>query len=243
MIPESTVLPKLWTLPEAIRNRLGRDAGPQRAMFEEDHLLLILHQIPEPDEHTRKAALFWRSPAGEWRSNLGGAGLNPLLERLKAYDERLTQLETAENRAATAAEYHSVLEQLAPVVRSSRGLHRALQQARDLVKTEHALINFRDQAAAAERNAELLMQDAQFGLNFTVAKQAEAQAATAKQMAVTAHRLNLLAAVFLPVTALASVFGMEIHSSLRDTPVNFWLICSLGMLIGVLLGGLLARKG
>ena len=75
-----------------------------------------------------------------------------------------------------------------------------------------------------------------------MAKQAESQAATAKQMAVTAHRLNILAAVFLP-TALSSVFGMEIHSPLRDTTLNFWLICALGTLTGVLLGGLLARKG
>ncbi|MEN9678301.1 MAG: hypothetical protein RIS76_4197 [Verrucomicrobiota bacterium] len=47
MTAEASVLPKLWTtIPEAIRNRLGREAGPQRAMLEEDHLLLILHQIP-----------------------------------------------------------------------------------------------------------------------------------------------------------------------------------------------------
>jgi len=244
MTAEASVLPKLWTtIPEAIRNRLGREAGPQRAMLEEDHLLLILHQIPVPDEHTRKAALFWRQPGGEWRSNLGGAALVALQDLLKAYDERLSKLEDAENGASTATEYHSVLEQLAPVLRSARGLHRALQQARELLKSEHGLINFRDQAAAVERNAELLLQDAQFGLNFTVAKQAESQAATAKQMAVTAHRLNLLAAVFLPLTALASVFGMEIHSQFRDSPVNFWLICAFGLLMGTVLGGLLARRG
>lgn len=243
MTAEPNVLPKLWTgIPDAIRNRLGREAGPQRAMVEEDHLLLILHEIPEVDVHTRKAALFWRQPGGEWRSNLSGPALAALQDLLKSYEDRLTRLETDENRASTASGYHAVLEQLSPVLRSSRGLHRALQQARDLLKSEHALINLRDQAAAVERNAELLLQDAQFGLNFTVAKQAESQAATAQQMAVTAHRLNLLAAIFLPLTALASVFGMEIHSTVRDSPVNFWLICAVGMLIGVVLGGMVARR-
>lgn len=242
MTPEPSVVPKLWNLPEALRNRLGREAGPQRAMLEEGHLLLILHQLPEAEEPTRRAALFWRQPNGEWRSHLGGAPLGALQGLLDAYQERLAALEAAENRAASATEYHAVLEQLAPVVRSSRGLHRALQQARELLKTEHSLINFRDLAAAAERNAELLLQDAQFGLNFTVAKQAEAQAATAKQMAVTAHRLNLLAALFLPLTALASIFGMEIHSQVRDTPANFWLICLAGVVIGAALSSLLMQR-
>ena len=51
------------------------------------------------------------------------------------------------------------------------------------------------------------------------------------------NRLNLLAAVFLPLTALASVFGMEIHSQIRDSPVNFWMICAFGLLLGTVLGG------
>lgn len=242
MTTEPSVLPKLWNLPEAIRNRLGREAGPQRAMLEEGHLLLILHQLPEADELTRRAALFWRQPNGEWRSNLGGAPLGALQALLDAYHQQLAGLEAAENKASSASEYHAVLERLSPVVRSSRGLHRALQQARELLKSEHGLVNFRDLAAGAERNAELLLQDAQFGLNFTVAKQAEAQAATARQMAVTAHRLNLLAALFLPLTALASIFGMEIHSQVRDTPANFWLICLAGVVIGAALSSLLMQR-
>ncbi len=242
MKPEASVLPKLWNVPDSLRVRIGRDAGPQRAMLEEGHLLIILHQIPEPDQHTREAALFWRQPSGEWRSSLGGAGMAGLQELLKTYDERLVELEEKENKAHTASEYHSVLERLAPVLRSSRGLHRALQQARELMKSETVLVNCRDQAAAIERNAELLLQDAQFGLNFTVARQAEAQAATSQQMATTAHRLNILAAVFFPLTALASVFGMEIHSPFSDTPANFLAICLVGLVVGAVLGGFLMRR-
>lgn len=208
MTPEATVVPKLWNLPDAIRSRLGREAGPQRAMLEEGHLLIVLHQLPEPNELTRRAALFWRQPNGEWRSGLGGAPLAVLQAQLDAYHERLVQLEAAENKASSASDYHSVLEQLSPVVRSARGLHRALQQARELLKSEHSLVNFRDQAAGVERNAELL----------------------------------LLAALFLPLTALASVFGMEIHSHFLDTPANFWLICLAGLSAGLILSGLLVRR-
>ncbi len=242
MKPEASILPRLWTIPDSIRNRLGREPGPQRAMLEEGHLLIILHQLPQPDEHQRKPALFWRSPEGEWKTNLNGTGLAALNDHLRTYDHKLTELEDAENLASTATEYHTVLEKLAPVLRSSRGLHRTMQQARELVKGERELINFRDQAAAIERNSELLLQDAQFGLNFTVARQAEAQAATARQMAATAHRLNLLAALFLPLTALASVFGMEIHSKLPDTQANFWLICVCGILLGFVVMSFLGKK-
>ncbi|MES2506872.1 MAG: CorA family divalent cation transporter [Verrucomicrobiota bacterium] len=242
MKPEASILPKLWTIPDSIRNRLGREPGPQRAMLEEGHLLIILHQLPQPDEHQRKPALFWRSPEGEWKTNLHGTGLGALNDHMRTYDNKLTELEDAENLASTATEYHTVLEKLAPVLRSSRGLHRSMQQARELVKGERELINFRDQAAAIERNSELLLQDAQFGLNFTVARQAEAQAATARQMAATAHRLNLLAALFLPLTALASVFGMEIHSKLPDTQANFWLICVCGVLLGLVVMSFLGKK-
>lgn len=242
MKPETSILPKVWNIPDSIRNRIGRDAGPQRAMLEEGHLLVILHQLPEPDQHERKAALFWRQPDGEWRSNVGGAALAALSEHLQIFDTRLVELEAAENKAQTATEYHVVLERLAPIVRAARGLHRALQQARDLIKTDRNLINFRDMGAAIERNGELLLQDAQFGLNFTVAKQAEAQAATAKQMATTSHRLNILAALFLPLTALTSIFGMEIHSNLPDSPMSFAVICVLGLLFGVLTCVVLMRK-
>jgi hypothetical protein len=244
MSSNTSPLPKPWNLPDSIRNRLGRDAGPQRAMFEEGHLLIILHELPKPDERERKPALFWRNPQGEWRSNaMSGSGLPTLANHLRAYDLKLTELDAAEVQAATAAEYHQVLEVLAPVLRASRGLHRALQQARELVPDEHELINLRDQSASIERTAELLLQDAQFGLNFVQARQAEAQAAAARQMAKTAHRLNLLAALFLPLTALASIFGMDIHSRLADTPENFWMICAAGITTGLIVMAMLSKRG
>jgi Mg2+ and Co2+ transporter CorA len=242
MKTETNLLPKLWLVPESISRRLGREPGPQRAMFEDGHLLIILHQQPKPDEHQRKPALFWRNPEGEWKTNLQGTGLNALNEHLRGFDTRLTDLENAENHANTATEYHSVLEEIAPVLRTSRGLHRAMQQAREFLKSERELINLRDQAAGIERTAELLLQDAQFGLNFTVARQAEAQAATARQMAATAHRLNLLAALFLPLTALASIFGMDVHGPVSDSLANFWLILAAGVLLGLFVMSLLMKK-
>ncbi len=237
-----TLLPRTWEMPEGIRNRLGREPGPQRAMLEDGHLLIILHELPGPDEHHRRAALFWRKPDGSWSSNQQRGGLAALGAHMKAFEDKLHALEDTENRAATAAEYHVVLESLAPVLRSARGLHRALQQAREMIKGDRDLINLRDQAAAVERSAELLLQDAEFGLNFTVARQAEAQAASARQMARTAHRLNLLAAFFLPVTALASLFGMDFEAGAASRPAWFLGVCVLGLGLGLALTLTLARR-
>lgn len=228
----ANLLPKTWSMPDAIRSRLGREPGPQRAMLEEGHLLIILHELPQPDESKRRAALFWRKPEGEWFSNQQGNGLTSLNAYLAGYEQRLEELEQEEEVALSASDYHQVLEHLAPVLRATRGIHRALQQARDMVKTDGDLINLRDQAAGIERMAELLLQDAEFGLNFTMARQAEAQAATAEKMAATAHRLNLLAALFFPVTALASIFGMNFSPGIKDSPSVFWMVCLVGMVFG-----------
>src|SRR6188474_1534128 len=164
--PGSSLLPAAWQISPAIRNRLGRDAGPQRAMFEDGHLLLILHEAPAPDAVERKPAFFWRSPAGEWKTSRNVMPAGNMVDFLKTYEDRLLKLEANENVASTAAQHHAVLEAVAPVLRAVRGVHRSLQQARDLVKDDRELINHRDRAAALERTAELLQQDAQFGLSF-----------------------------------------------------------------------------
>jgi len=235
-------LPSTWNLPLELRERLGAEAGPQRAMREEGHLLIVLHELPGPNERKRKAALFWRHPTGQWKSTHDDAGLEGLQHLLAQYDERLQTLDEGEASATSAAEFHAVLESLTPLLRAARGMHRAMQQARDLIKSDRDLLNLRDKAAEIERTAELLMQDAQFGLNFTAAKQAESQAQSAQSMARTAHRINLLAAMFLPLTALASVFGMEIHNGFENSNAAFPLIVIIGCVAGVVLSVVLAKR-
>ncbi len=241
--PPVSPLPKNWDIPESIRNRLGREAGPQRAMLEDRHVLVIVHRMPGPDERERVPIFFHRTPEGAWRGSESKAqGPTAVHEFLTGYESRIHELEDAEAKASTATEYHNLLEAAAPVLRASRGLHRAFQQAREMVKEDRDLINFRDKAAGIERSAELLMQDAQFGLNYTAARQSEAQSASAAQMAASAHRLNLLAALFLPLTALCSVFGMDIHSGLENRADYFWMIVGAGVLLGLVVSLMVARR-
>lgn len=50
------LIPANWNdFPDQFRERLGVTAGRQRCMKAEDHLLIIAHQVPEPDEAQRRA--------------------------------------------------------------------------------------------------------------------------------------------------------------------------------------------
>ncbi len=210
-------------------------------MLQEGHLLLILHEAPAPDAVERTPAFFWRSPGGEWMAHRKVMPSGTLGDFLNVFETRLL-LDSQETAAATAAAYHTILEATAPVLRTIRSLHRALQEARDMVKEDRELINHRDRAASLERTAELLLQDAQFGLSYIVARKAETQAASAASQAAAAHRLNILAALFLPLTAVPSLLGMEIHSGLADTQRHFWLIVGASIAAGLLCAIIIRRK-
>lgn len=239
----STPLPDSWQIPAAIRGRVGREAGSQRAIFEEGHLLLILHEPPAPDMIQRIPAFFWRQPSGEWKTHRTTMPCGTLGDFLANYEKLILELETLENTASAAATFHGILEVAAPLLRAIRQFHRAIQHARDFVKDDRELINYRDRAAGLERTGELLLQDAQFGLNYIVARQAEAQAENARRMTATAHRLNILAALFLPLTAVASVLAMDVKSRIPDTFENFWLIVGGSFGLGLLIAFAIRKKG
>ncbi len=125
-------------------------------------------------------------------------------------------------------------------------MHATLQEARELVPVDRDLINLRDQAGAIERTVELLHGDARNGLDFTIAHQAERQSKQTYEMAVSAHRLNLLAAFFLPATMLSAVFGMNLVHGLEANTfpqwVYFWGVLVLGLVCGLVLARVVARK-
>jgi Mg2+ and Co2+ transporter CorA len=212
-------------------------------MIADGHLVLVLHQIPEANGVDRKASLFWRNPEGAWQSHgTEFRGNTALLSFLRLYKQRLLELEQQESTAASASDYHAVLEHSLPILRATRGIHRSLQEAREKLPDVQELITTRDEGAALERTAELLVQDAQFGLNYIAARQAEKQSESAQHMATTAHKLNVLAAFFLPLTAITSLFGMEIKSGLQSSPEVFYGILGGSLLIGVIIA-LFLRAG
>lgn len=228
-------VPSGWELPPEILERLGKRVGRQRAMEEADHLLVILHAPPVPGQDEREGRVFWRSPDGAWRASKG-KGSKGLLEHIAEYQSAIDALEAQEDKASTAEDFFKALEAANPLARSCRNMHAALQQARDLVPEDPELICARDDAYAAERAAELLVADIRNGFDLHLARKTEQITRSGHAMAVAGHRLNTLAALFLPTTALAAVLGMNLPSGLETVgaPGPFLLAVLAGLVMGIL---------
>jgi Mg2+ and Co2+ transporter CorA len=217
-------LPADWNVPAVFRRRLGVKAGRQRAMVADGHLLLILNTVPEEGSYRRNAVFFWRDPKGLWRATASVEGLRSLQRLVESYVQASRELEDRLERSDDAASLHDVMSRSVPLARAARNLHLALQEARQAMD-DPELINLRDIAGEAERTLELVREDARIGLEFLLARKSEEQTEQATRLAETGHRLNLLAAMFLPVTALGAIFGMNLtHGFERAGPGMFWLV-------------------
>ncbi len=230
-----SLLPAEWDVPDVFRRRLGDEPGRQRAMAHEGQLLLVLHRVPQANSTVRAARLLWRDADGTWHSTDGQSGPGVLRAHLTEYDKVVSALDEAEHDAATSAEYLSLLSQVTPLVRAARNLHATLQTARELCPADRDLINSRDHAYRLERTTELLASDARASLDVATLRRAEQQAANNAAMARSAHRMNLLAAIFLPLATLCTIFGVDMSHPLRQTAslLPFYLIVGLGMTLGL----------
>ena len=243
MTAAKAVLPAAWKVPDLFRARLGEAAGRQRTMESAGHLLLVLHEPPNAGETERRGRFFWRDATGSWKSNSLGAGIQALRKHVAEYAERLDALDSRLQQAQLSDDYFFVLQSLGPLCRASRHLHAALQQARELAPADRELITLRDQAGEIERFAELLQSDAQHGLDFLIARKTEEQAQRGYEMAVSAHRLNLLAAIFFPIATLSAIFGMNLEHGLPPNSSEvFWVVLAIGLFSGMLLTLLIASR-
>ncbi|HEX9996832.1 MAG TPA: CorA family divalent cation transporter [Abditibacterium sp.] len=177
------------------------------------------------------------------RASTGTVGLTALRGHVETYGRAIAEWETRASNAASARDYFEVLEAIAPLSRATSNLSATLQVARENFPDVHELITLRDEAADLERSAELLQIDAKNALEFHIARQNEAQARFALDAARAGHRLNIIAAITLPLTAVTGVFGMTLPSGLENaSPALFWGIFAGGAIFGGLLGVLVSRK-
>jgi CorA-like Mg2+ transporter protein len=231
-----SLIPTSWAVPSKFRSRLGETAGRQRAMAEQGHLLLVLHAVPAPGDSAREARLYWRDEKGGWRSNNKGAGVAALRAHHEQFEDAVDGLERKLAVAAQAQEYFEVLRASTPMLRTARNLHRAMQEAREACD-DRELINLRDRAGEVERALELVVGEARDGLDYTVARRAEEQTALSLQLSQHSNKLNVIAAVFLPITALTSVFSMTLKSGLEGLadPWVFWSVVGFGTALALTL--------
>lgn len=234
---DKSPLPDTWNVPQILRHRLRESIGRQRAMFAEGHLLLILHEPPTADETHREGRFFWRSPDGDWKSDKLGPGIASIRKHLAEYNDALQRLDRAEEAAEMADDYFQILREITPLRRAAGNMYHAFEQARQVVPEAHDLIVCRDQAYQTHRAAELLQSDMKIGLDCAIARRAEEEAQSSQKMAVAAHRLNVLAAIFFPIATIATIFGMNLASGLEEifTPWLFWLVLTGCIACGLLL--------
>lgn len=204
-----SLLPSRWQVPAVFEQRLGDKPGRQRLMKVDGHLLLILHKLPVPGAEERAARIFWRNPQGEWQSTDGGAGIADFKTHISEYDNAADKLDTRLRREISAENYFAVLNELTPLARSAKHLAAVLQEARDAVSTDRHILLARDEMVEIDRHCELMLSEAQQGMQFLATQRADEQAVQSKRIAAAAHRLNLLMAMCLPATAIASILSMN----------------------------------
>ena len=228
------IIPPTWTLPEAMKARLGENTyGRQRAIVEEGHLLLVLHQPPAADESRREGVLFWRNPAGGWQWSRGGSGLGPLKRHVQGYGELEAKLSHEYETTPSLRSLFDLMEALTPLTHAAHNMHWALQAAREAFKTDRFLIEMRDLAYEVDRNFSLLMKDVKHAVQCRTAREAEEQAHIGREAVRASHRLNRLVALFLPLTAIASIFSMQLRHGLnQNDPKIFYIVLILGVSLG-----------
>jgi hypothetical protein len=118
-----------------------------------------------------------------------------------------------------------------------------LQAARESLPEVREIISLRDLAGDIERAAELLHADVKNALDFRVAEQAEQQAQSAHEVSEAGHRLNLLAALFLPVSIIGGAFGTSLRSGLENAPTwLFWAVLFGSLLFGIFLYQAISKR-
>lgn len=241
------LLPTDWQVPDDVRDRIGDEAGRQRLLAADGHLVLVLHSPPRQGEDHRVGRFFWRDRDGRWRPAGLKHGSHAIGELLDEYEALANEIDSLEDSAASAADYFAILSSVHPLIRSANNLLGVLEEARNQVPKDRSLILLRDRAYALSRRLDLMQHEAKTNIDYSVAQRAEEQALAAHHQMRAAYRLNVLAAFFFPMTTMGAVFGMNLSNGLEgwDTasgPAPIAALVGLALAAGVGLALLVARR-
>ena len=213
-------------------------------MAHDGHLLFVLHRVPTADPTGRDGVLFWRKPDGKWESAEKGNGLNGLKLHVEAYAKAVEDFDLLLDTTRDADGLFRILSAIVPLLRAAKGMREVLQTARENAGVDRDIITLRDRAEEVERTADLTRVEAKNALDFDIARRAEEQAARSEEITALGHRLNMLAALFLPVTAVSSILGVNIPIGVEDwlTPTRYWLLIALCIGLGLVLQRMLTKR-
>ena len=232
-----------WSLPPEIEARLGDESyGRQRAIYEAEHLLLLLHAPPQPSTIERETLVFLRRPDGSFHCNGQPDGERRLRALLAEYRKLWEECDQQYDAAQSASDLFHLLERLAPLNRATTNMANVLQSARDHVHDDRLVLNLRDESYEISRAYDLLVIDAKLKLDYKIASNAEQSSVKAEEMAAAQHKLNVLAALTFPVMALATVLGMNLrHGMEEETPLLFLCVLGISLATGILVRRWVAR--
>lgn len=233
-------LPAIWDLPQELRYRVSKHQGRQRVMEAAGHILLILYRVPQPRTNQRQVVYLWRKPDGTWEFSERGMGVQAIGSLLEEYVQIVEETEARQETAKLPEHWYAIVERIAPVHRAIQQMYAVLQETRNAVSDmEHqaALQGPCDQASNLVRGCEQLLADAKISMDFFATKQSYIQSLVSRDQARAAFRLNILAALFLPLGTIAAVFGMNLHHGLEaQSSWFFWGIFAMGITAGVVIG-------
>jgi Mg2+ and Co2+ transporter CorA len=231
-------IPHNWDVPQIFRDRFGARAGRQRVMAADGHVLIVLHDLPDADDPDRlDAKVFWRKPDGTWKSQGSGATtIAALRTHVESFVTAIDGLEHKAAKAARAKDWFDIMHAAAPLHRMVRNQSATLAEARDLAKGDKELIAIRDTAQENERSMDLLVAHARAGLDYTIAANAEQNTKATEHVVESQHRLNLIAATFLPITAISALLSMNLKHGLEgyNAPYTFWMVAGGAFLLGLI---------
>lgn len=233
-----------WELPQAIIDRLGPNTyGSQRNIFEEEHLLIILHNTPSINSTEREHKVFLVKPNDDIWCNGFENGRFELNQLLNDYKNTFEELEDIIDQAQNAKQYFEVLEKLVPINRAVKNLTKTLKESRKLVENNSFILEMRDWATDLQRNYEVLLADSKLALEFRIAQKTEEQVEKTNHSLNAQNRLNTLAAFTFPIMAVATIFGMNLPHGLEKEPVQlFWSVLGSGVGLGFLVKKWLFKK-
>jgi Mg2+ and Co2+ transporter CorA len=241
----SSPIPHNWQVPQVFRDRFGARAGRQRVMAADGHTLIILHDLPRAEDPTDVTArLYWRKPDGTWQSSGSGAtNINALRAHIEGVAAAIDALESRAARATRAKDWFQLMHEVAPLQRVIHGQCVTLQEARELAKSDRELISVRDTAQDNERAIELIATHARAGLDYAIAASAESSAQATEHVVQSQHRLNLIAATFLPISAIGALFGINLRHGFEtwNSPYAFWGVAGVALVFGLLIRATLPK--
>lgn len=228
-------MPNTRDLPEGIRQMLGNNAGQRQRYIEHNGLhALVLHRPPRRGDKTRDALFFWKTTEGGWQNSSDTSGLGLARRTATDYEKRVAELDTHYEKADGDLRAHfGILGDLAPFSRALSNASVVLQTARDHCKNDGEIAEIADLVYACHRSAELLQTDLHHSIEHLRAEQQERLASASDRALRSSQRLNILTAIFLPVTAITGVFGMNLHSGFEDHKNMFVMVFASGLLVGL----------